>query len=295
MDVTQLKYLLETILNKWRDPVARQRAALQRAEQRGMARMMEPLRRALLEADALGIQFYGERLEQYKRVLHTVSSASDTLPPLNSAPSSTVSDPTEVLPLSAPASRVSPGTPTYMVSSATLAQAYAHLTRCQNGESLAEWMLAVTGMRDGDLRTLDQLIDVQLANQSAVTAAFDMQDFARIAVTLHEHGQALHAIFHNHPFDGKPTPSAVDWRLQDLLDKGGYPAIQAVFSADGYVRFFARRPFILTVFGKGVERVDQDDFLYRLVQFGTLPYPGDITPRKQAKHAVRPVPAHPGR
>jgi hypothetical protein len=284
--MTQMKNLWETVRAWCMDPVVRQRAALERAEQKGMARMMEPLRRALREADALGIQFYGERLEAYKRVLNTVSPVLSTLPLEESRP-------TSVVPLPAPPPNPPPGMRSYIVSSATLAQAYAHLTRPHpNGGPEPEWMLAVTGIKQGELRTLEHLFNVKLSNQSAVTAAFDMQDFASNAITLHEHGQALHAIFHNHPFAGQPTPSAVDWRLQDVLDKGGYPAIQAVFSSDGYIRFFAHCPFTLTVFGKGVECVDPEAFLYRLVHFSTLPHPGDATPAKRAGDALRPVSAH---
>jgi hypothetical protein len=116
-----------------------------------------------------------------------------------------------------------------------------------------------------------------------------MQDFAVNAITLHEHGQALHAIFHSHPFPGRPTPSGVDWRLQEVLDKGGYPAIQAVFSQDGYIRFFAKRPFVVTVFGTGVECVDQDNFLYRLMHFGTLPHPGNAPAPIRTGDTLRPL------
>lgn len=280
-----------TVLTWCFDPVFRQRAALQRAEQRGMARMMEPLRRALLEADALGIQFYGDRLEEYKRLLHTVSPALVTLPsPRQSEP---ISERADVLSLPPLPADLAPGITTYIVSSATLAQAHAQLTRPNpNGGPEPEWMLAVTGIKKDELRTLEHLFDVKLANQSTVTAAFDMQDFAVNAITLHEHGQALHAIFHNHPFPGRPTPSGVDWRLQEVLDKGGYPAIQAVFSQDGYIRFFAQRPFALTVFGTGVECVDQDNFLYRLVHFSTLPHPGDASAPKRVGDTLRPISAN---
>ena len=273
------------------DPVVRQRAALQRAEQRGMARMMEPLRRALLEADALGIQFYGGRLEEYKKVLQTVSPALVTLPaPRLSEPTSMSGD---ALSLPTLPADLAPGIPTYLVSSATLAQAHAHLSRAHpNGGPEPEWMLAVTGIKKDELRTLEHLFEIKLANQSTVSAAFDMQDFAANAITLHEHGQALHAIFHNHPFPGRPTPSGVDWRLQEVLDTGGYPAIQAVFSSDGYIRFFAKRPFVVTVFGTGAECVDQDNFLYRLVHFGTLPHPGDAPAPIRTGDTLRPLSAN---
>lgn len=169
---------------------------------------------------------------------------------------------------------------TYWISSATLAAAYAYLTQegssGQNSEP--EWMLAVTGLRLGAVRTLEHLICIKLASQSFGQASFDMTDFTRVAIELYEHGLALHAIFHSHRFDGPPTPSGTDNHLQDTLEHGGYPAIQAVFSDDGYVRFFARRrPFVVQVFGKGANSVDGHENLFRIVHFSALPHPATKT------------------
>lgn len=177
----------------------------------------------------------------------------------------------------APAPAPAPaGPPAYCIASTTLAEALAYLTRRLPGtHGEPEWMLAVTGLKLGNLRTLENLIEVQLASQSAGQAAFDINDFTRIAVLLHEHGQALHAIFHSHRFKGMPHPSGVDNTLQRILEEGGYPAIQAVFSEDGYVQFFAHRPYTLEVHGKGVMCIDQQTGLYRIIQFDTLPHPAN--------------------
>lgn len=190
-----------------------------------------------------------------------------------------------------------PAFDTYWISSATLAEAYRFLTqRLPALGQEPEWMLAVTGLKNGCVRTLEHLIEVKLATQSAGQASFDMQDFTRIAVSLHEHGQALHAIFHSHRFSGPPHPSGIDDRLQRLLEEGGYPAIQAVFSEDGYVRFFARRrPFAVEVHGKGVTCLDRERFLYRIVHFSTLPHPSLASRGDERGERVRPLPAHPGR
>lgn len=271
------------------DPATRAQAALRRAERKGMARKMEPLERALADADDLGIQFYGKQLEDYLRVVGEVA------PIFTSLSSPQPAQPVRLLsPVPATNSQAQP--PAYMLSSATLAQAHAQLTKHLPGAGEEpEWMLAVTGMKLGNLRTLEHLIDVSLASQSAARASFDMQEFARIAITLDEKGMALHAIFHSHRFAGPPQPSAVDWRLQDLLDQGGYPAIQAVFSEDGYIRFFARRAFTVAVSGKGVECVDPTASLYRLVHFGTLPNPGTASATGREHTVIRPFSAHSGR
>ena len=52
--------------------------------------------------------------------------------------------------------------------------------------------------------------------------------------------------------------------LRRLLEPA-FPAIQAVFSEDGYIRFFsAERPFSIRIFGKGVTHVKEN--LYQLDQ-----------------------------
>ena len=269
------------------DPVLRRRVALHRAEQRGVARMMEPLERALAHADATGIQFYGKQLTDYLQVVESVA------PILTDLPTRKQIQPARIVQVNPVPTVAVAEDPSYLVSSATLAQAHAHLTRHLPGVGAEpEWMLAVTGVKQDKLRTLEHLIDVQLASQSTSRASFDMQDFARIALNLHEQGLSLHAIFHSHRFAGAPQPSGVDWRLQGLLDKGGYPAIQAVFSEDGYVRFFAQRPFTVTVYGKGIEHVDHEPFLYRLTHFGTVPHAGDVAVFGRDSATPRPVSAH---
>jgi proteasome lid subunit RPN8/RPN11 len=183
----------------------------------------------------------------------------------------------------------------YSISSSTLAYCHAYLTQHLPGAGVEpEWMLAVTGLRQDHLQTLEELIEVRLAAQSYGQASFDMSDFLRVALTLQEHGQALHAIFHSHRFAGPPSPSGTDRRLQKVLEEGGYPAIQAVFSEDGYVRFFSNeRPFTTQVHGKGVQSIEPKQHLYRLVHFGTLPHPPDL--RDQRRNGVRPLRADPGR
>ena len=251
------------------DPETRERAAFLRAKRKGIRRMKRRLLKSLAEGDTAGVLYNSDQLQSYVQVINAIPPlALDPSPPQQAKP-------THAPPTAPPAEPRA--TPTYLVSSATLAQAYVYLTQDLAGvPDQPEWMLAVTGVElaEQNLRSLEQLIAVKLAYQSPMTAAFDMRDFARVAIRLDEHGQALHAIFHSHRFDGPPNPSHDDWRLQRSLEQGGYPAIQAIFSEDGYIRFFAKRCFHVKVSGKGVEHADHDTFLYRLVQFGTLPHPG---------------------
>lgn len=163
----------------------------------------------------------------------------------------------------------------YVISSATLAEAHAYLTQHRPGaRSEPEYMLAVTGILVDSVRTLERLIEVRMSQQSSGRASFDMQAFMEIALTLYEHGQHLHAVFHSHRFAGPPAPSGTDTRLQGILEEGGYPAIQAVFSEDGWVRFFANnRQFTIEIHGTGATVIDGHPNTFRIVQFDTLPHP----------------------
>lgn len=169
----------------------------------------------------------------------------------------------------------SPKTHRYVISTATLAEAHAYLTQHRRGaHPEPEYMLAVTGILVDDVRTLERLIEVKMNHQSAGQASFDMQAFLKIALMLYEHGQHLHAILHSHRFAGPPAPSGTDTRLQCILEEGGYPAIQAVFSEDGWVRFFANdRQFTIEIHGTGAEAIDGQPNTFRIVQFDTLPHP----------------------
>jgi hypothetical protein len=287
--MTQKPFIDNLLRHYSPDPVVRAQAALRRAERIGMARKMEPLERALADADALGIQFYGKQLDDYMQVVGQVTNLVAAL----EAPT-----PGKDVRLLPPQSVPTPGSqvPAYLISSATLAEAFAYLTKEVPGaEEQPEWMLGVTGILVDGKRTLERLLDIPLDIQSWARASFNMQEFARVLILLDAMGLALHSIFHSHRFAGKPRPSQTDWRLQEILDQGGYPAIQAVFSEDGYIRFFARRPFHITVSGKGVECVDQASSLYRLVQFDTLPNPGPTPAPRRESVALRPLSAHSGR
>ncbi len=186
---------------------------------------------------------------------------------------------------------------TYWISATVLAEAATYLTQHLPGaQGEPEWMLAVTGLYWNEVYTLEHLIEVELATQSGAQASFDIQDFTRIAMILHERGQKLHAIFHSHRWAGPPHPSNVDDRLQRILEEGGYPAIQAVFSEDGYVRFFARRRmFTVGVCGKGVISVDAEPNLFRIVHFDTLPRPTARVRLSRRDDGIRSLSAHPGR
>jgi hypothetical protein len=284
---------------RWQRKVLQQLSHLDGVLARGLATRLEDLNQAVLSGDARLVARQCSELEGF---LQATRTASALLPQVQAAleqPGAVPDAAGAAVPgVPEPAApQPAPATGTYWISSATIAQAHAFLTqKLPDSGPEPEWMLAVTGLCQGNVRTLEHLVEVRLGSQSRGQASFDIQDFTRVAVLLHEHGQALHAIFHSHRSAGPPRPSWIDERLQAILEDGGYPAIQAVFSEDGYVRFFAgRRHFAIDVHGKGVRPVDGNNRLYRIVHFGALPHPAPAAPRLGRGNGLRSLPTHPGR
>jgi hypothetical protein len=221
----------------------------------GLARIIASLNRALAQPNLEQVQRHIEQLQGFRRLQRDLA---DMLPVLSIGLDRTVAEPQRLV------------TPVYCVSSMMLHDCHPYLVqRMQATGREPEWMLALTGLRIGNLLTLEHRLELKLDVQSAACASTDMRDLTRLLIQLSEFGQALHAVFHSHRFNGPPRPSATDMSLQEKLEQARYPAIQAVFSEDGYVRFFAKhRPFEVLIYGKGVEKVDR--YLYRLQQIGQV-------------------------
>ncbi len=288
--MTTLSRFSRPPLVRWRQRLQEETAKSDLAIAQGLARQQARLNQALKSGDADAVERRRQEMERFLQASQAAAAISSQIAEALDPSSLPTSD--EVAP-----PRPQAAVYAYSISSLILAQAHTYLTQHLPGSSQEpEWMLAVSGLNHDSVRTLEHLIGVRLASQSAAQASFDMQDFTRVAVCLYEHGQALHAIFHSHRFAGPPHPSATDDRLQRILEEGGYPAIQAVFSEDGYVRFFARnRRFVIEVQGKGVKPVDGDKNLYRIVQFGALSHPTFAASPSGRSDGLQSLPASSGR
>lgn len=151
--------------------------------------------------------------------------------------------------------------PTYVAGSLFLDECYRYLLQ---GEP--EWMHAVTGVQIDSDYTLDRMVLVEPAVQSKVRVTAKPDSVFSAMEKLTKFGHALHAVFHSHRMHGVQQPSAIDWTLQERLKRGGYHTIQCIFSEDGYMTFFGdERPFAVQVFGKGVEKIDEN--VYRFVDW----------------------------
>ena len=121
----------------------------------------------------------------------------------------------------------------------------------------------VTGMRLGNVLTLDNMQKVELKEQSYCGAVTEEQSTAEAIINIDKFGHHLHATFHSHPA-GMTGPSSTD--LADLreLIRGGYKIIGGIFTMDGFLRFYSLIPFELIIYGKGVEKINEN--FYKLTK-----------------------------
>lgn len=148
----------------------------------------------------------------------------------------------------------------YLVGSWFLHRCHEYLVQ---GEP--EWMLYVTGVCINGVHTLDQMATFPFEKQSAGYVKGD-QAFARdVLLDMAEMGHRLQAVYHSHRLTGPNavSPSAIDKAHQERLERGGYPVVSAIFSEDGYIRFFTiDQPFKVHLYGKGVDQVEE--YLFKL-------------------------------
>ncbi|MFA5143757.1 MAG: hypothetical protein WC522_06290 [Candidatus Omnitrophota bacterium] len=118
---------------------------------------------------------------------------------------------------------------------------------------------------------LDRLEKVEY-RASMVGAKADIQDLFKKLIELDEkYGHLLLAVFHSHPFKGiaGTCPSGIDRNLQNGIEASGYKTIQAIFSRDGYIRFFSNKlDFEIEVYGKGVEKISEqgNEKVFKLIE-----------------------------
>ena len=153
-----------------------------------------------------------------------------------------------------------PEVPIYRVGTLFLKECYDYLTP---GEP--EHAIYVTGIRDGNLFTLDRMVTFKYEKHSATGVVGDDADTTRALVLIDDFGHRLQGCFHSHPDMGPQSylPSGIDKSHQGRLEEAGYPTISAVFTRDGYVKFFSHtRPFKIEVYGKGVKQIDETLFKF---------------------------------
>jgi hypothetical protein len=149
----------------------------------------------------------------------------------------------------------------YLVSSLFLHDSFKLLNKRE-----VESLHFVTGPEVCGVKVLDKIIDLRLEKQSAVFARAESGSVREAMIYLSKYEYKLWGCFHIHPGFGAfaTFPSSTDMTLDRLLTKGGYKCLGAIFSRDGYVRFFSSKKFRVNVYGEGVEKIDER--IYRITE-----------------------------
>jgi hypothetical protein len=123
----------------------------------------------------------------------------------------------------------------YTVSSLFLHECYKELTADRD-----EQFFFLTGAIEKGTYVLDQRLEFQHARRSMVGVVGNQADTHRLLIKLERFGHRLLAHFHSHPGNGPEAtrPSGTDTGFQKRLEDAGSPTVAAIFSRDGYVRFF---------------------------------------------------------
>ncbi|RLC89222.1 MAG: hypothetical protein DRI37_04340 [Chloroflexi bacterium] len=149
--------------------------------------------------------------------------------------------------------------PVYLTSASFLARAFRVLARKRH-----ETIVYVTGPEmGGNLFVLTRLLPLKLAQRGIAHARADLKHQVRVLTALEEAGVRLLGMFHSHPGSGPEAtaPSLTDLRTQESMEQGGYVTVGAIFSRDGYIRFFShQRPFHVHVAGNGITQIEENLF-----------------------------------
>lgn len=160
----------------------------------------------------------------------------------------------------------------HLVGSMFLSDCYSALNPGPHTES----MFYVSGPETNGVRHLSRICPFVYDSRSAAYVSGDITSSSNALILMERFGHRLLGWFHSHPGTGPgaTTPSPTDMKHQRLLEKGNHLAIGAIFTQDGYVRFFSRKLKVnIEVYGQGVERID--DKLFRLTELQALGHPAD--------------------
>lgn len=124
----------------------------------------------------------------------------------------------------------------------------------------------ITGVETGSLNHLDEKLILKHEVRELVEAKILDNEINTNLQNLHFEGYKLFGCFHVHPGQGigSTYPSSIDMELIDRFEAGKYKTVSAIFSRDGFIRFFAPFPFKIHIFGKGVRKINEE--LYCLVK-----------------------------
>lgn len=148
----------------------------------------------------------------------------------------------------------------YAVSSLFLYECFRKLTADEK-----EQFVFITGSEVDGVLVLDQAIELVHERRTALGVEAEPKSTHRLLIKLEQFKHRLLGHFHSHPGRGPNAthPSGIDQRFQQRLETAGHVAVAAIFSRDGYIRFFRLdHNFSLEIHGAGVEECEPN--VYRL-------------------------------
>jgi hypothetical protein len=146
----------------------------------------------------------------------------------------------------------------YTISSLFLHECFKELTADRD-----EQFFFLTGAIVRGTYVLDQRLEFEHAKRSMVGVVGNQAATHRLLIKLEQFGHRLLAHFHSHPGKGFEAthPSGTDTGFQKRLEDAGYPSVAAIFSRDGYVRFFRLdNDLEIEIYGSGVEEHGKNSF-----------------------------------
>jgi hypothetical protein len=146
----------------------------------------------------------------------------------------------------------------YIISSLFLHECFKELTADRD-----EQFFFLTGAIVRGTYVLDQKLEFEHSKRSMVGVVGNQAATHRLLIKLEQFGHRLLAHFHSHPGKGFEAthPSGTDTGFQKRLEDAGYPSVAAIFSRDGYVRFFRLdNDLEIEIYGSGVEQHGKNSF-----------------------------------
>lgn len=198
--------------------------------------------RRLLEAFRRAAQ--NQRVSRMKQLFHQLQQITRSIDALNA--------------IEGDFNAIQPETHQYVVSSIFLRDCHLKLTKDRN-----ENFFFITGPEVEGNCVLDQIVEFEHVRRTFVAVEGSPESTHRVLMKLEQFKHRLLAHFHSHPGVGLglTMPSGTDRDYQSRLEQGGYPVVAAIFSRDGYVRFFRLDNNVsVNVHGEGVEEIEPNIF-----------------------------------
>lgn len=147
----------------------------------------------------------------------------------------------------------------YVMSSLFLNRSYRYLTKTR-----PEDLHLATGIVLNGAFVLSEMIQLPNVRRALTGASASPVETSKGLLTIEAYGLRCGGLFHSHPGQGPDStlPSSIDLRNHRTWEKA-YPLVGAIFSQDGYIRFFtsSAQPRV-HIMGKKVSKINEN--LYKL-------------------------------